>query len=173
MIDRMMKRLEKMHHISPANPKCITDRTPLYGGDISNYAEFFEKWKTELNKQHNLDADIAEHLIESYGSQLPDVLEYIWKAPDINRRILPKLPYLWGELDYALEHEMTLALDDFLIRRTHLFSLDRKQALVVHEEIAARLAEKLGWSEEEKKVQIERYKSKIEITRRYLTDGKV
>ena len=62
---------------------------------------------------------------------------------------------------------MTIAVDDFLIRRTHLFSLDRKQALDVHDKIASHLAKKLGWSEEEKQTQIERYKTKIEITRRY------
>ncbi|NIV98910.1 hypothetical protein GWN26_07070 [Candidatus Saccharibacteria bacterium] len=164
----MTKRLEKSFDISPAESKCLTDQIPLYGGDISNYAAFFDKWKTEFSNHHHLDTDIAQHLIESYGSRLPDVLEYIESSSDGKERILPGLHYIWGELDYALEHEMTVALDDFLIRRTHLFSLDRKQALDVHEEIASRLAKKLSWSEEEKKAQIERYKSKIEITRWYL-----
>ncbi len=168
MVKRMTKRLEKSFDISPAESKCLTDQIPLYGGDISNYAAFFDKWKTEFSNHHHLDTDIAQHLIESYGSRLPDVLEYIESSSDGKERILPGLHYIWGELDYALEHEMTVALDDFLIRRTHLFSLDRKQALDVHEEIASRLAKKLSWSEEEKKAQIERYKSKIEITRWYL-----
>ena len=168
MVNRMTKRLEKSFDISPANPNCITDQIPLYGGDISNYSEFLDKWKKELTNQNHIDPDIAEHLIESYGSRFPDVLECLEKTSNGKERFLPGLPYIWGELDYALEHEMTMALDDFLIRRTHLFSLDRKQALDVHEEIASQLTKKLDWSEEEKQAQIERYKTKIEITRKYL-----
>lgn len=168
MIDRMAKRLEKTHHISPVSPKCRTDQLPLYGGDISNYGVFLEEWKAQLVEQHDLEDEIAEHLIESYGSELPQVLRYIAKTSSGKERFLPGLPYVWGELDYALEHEMTLALDDFLIRRTHLFSLNRRQALDVHEEIASRLAQKLGWSDEERQAQIERYKLKIDITRQYL-----
>ena len=169
MVDRMAKRLEKSFDISAANPKCMTDQIPLFGGDIPDYPEFYDNWKTKLNSQYNLEADIAHHLIESYGSQLPEILKCIEKISNGKERMLPELHYIWGELDYALDHEMTMALDDFLIRRTHLFSLDRKQALDVHEEIASRLAQKLGWSEEEKQAQIERYKTKIEITRQYLS----
>ena len=168
MVNRMAKKLDKSFDIFPINPKCLTDKMPLYGGNISDYAAFFNEWKSTLTNRLHLDEKIATHLIESYGSRLPDVLEYIEKTVNGKERFLPGLPYIWGQLDYALEHEMTLALDDFLIRRTHLFSLDRKQALDIHEEVASQLSKKLGWTEEEKKVQIERYKSKIEITQQYL-----
>jgi glycerol-3-phosphate dehydrogenase len=165
MINRISKRLEKTFNISPKNSKCMTDIIPLYGGDISDYPKFFEDWKIRLIKQNHLDPDIAEHLIETYGSHLPEMLNYIKKS---SKRFLPGLPYIWGELDYALEHEMAMALDDFLIRRTHLFSLDSKHGFYLHEEIASRLAQKLGWSNEEKRKQIEGYKAKIEITQHYL-----
>lgn len=168
MVNRMAKRLQKTFQVSPADPQCRTAQLPLYGGDISNYAEFSNRWMKELTEHHQLDADIAQHLIESYGARLPDILRCIEKSPNGKQRFLPHLHYIWGELDYALTHEMTVALDDFLIRRTHLFSLDPRQALDVHEEIASRLAKRLGWSEEEKRSQIERYKMKIEITRAYL-----
>jgi glycerol-3-phosphate dehydrogenase len=171
MIDRMARRLEKSFHISPPNGKCRTDQIQLYGGDISNYSEFSSTWKTQLMDRHHFDEEVAIHLIESYGSRLPDVLEYVEKAPKSKERFVPELPYIWAQVDYALQHEMTMALDDFLIRRTHLFSLDRRRALDVYEEIALRLAAKLGWSEEEKQAQIERYKSKIEITRQFLTEN--
>lgn len=168
MVSRVAKRLEKSFEILPINPKCQTDRVPLYGGDIPDYSAFASEWKLKLSNQFQLDEDVATHLIESYGTRLPDVLEFIGKTHDSKERFIPGLPYIWGEFEYALQYEMTMALDDFLIRRTHLFSLDRKQALDVHEEIAALLAAKLGWSEEEKLAQIERYKAKIEITRRYV-----
>ena len=167
MVNRMAKKLDKSFDIFPINPKCLTDKMPLYGGDIQDYKAFFNEWKTKLVSQF-FDEDIAIHLIESYGSQVSDVLEYVKKTPHGEERFLPEIPYIWGELDYALQHEMTLSLDDFMIRRTHLFSLDRKQALDIHEEVASQLSKKLGWTEEEKKVQIERYKSKIEITQQYL-----
>ena len=44
-----------------------------------------------------------------------------------------------------------------------LFSLDAKQAWDIHESVANRLGSYLGWSDEDKKSQIETYKSKIKI----------
>ncbi|MBC8179745.1 FAD-dependent oxidoreductase [candidate division KSB1 bacterium] len=49
------------------------------------------------------------------------------------------------------------------IRRTHLFSLDAKQAWDIHESVADRLGKYLGWSKAKKQAQIETYKSKIKI----------
>jgi glycerol-3-phosphate dehydrogenase len=62
---------------------------------------------------------------------------------------------------------MVMSLDDFLIRRTHLFPLDAKQSWDIHESVANRLGKLLGWTHSEKKSQIERYKSKINIIQHY------
>lgn len=64
---------------------------------------------------------------------------------------------MWGEIDHSLKYEMNVGLDDAFIRRTHIFSLDPEEGLRIYETVADRMADILGWSQEEKKKQIERY----------------
>jgi len=163
MIDRLSKHLKSSFGISPTNPDCVTDKLPLYGGDIPDYPQFFDDWTKTLTHKYNFDLEIAEHFIETYGSRIPDLLQAIQETADGQERMLPNLPYVWGELKYALKYEITMTLSDFLIRRTHLFSLDPKQALDIHESVANRMGKYLGWSKAEKQAQIETYKSKIKI----------
>ena len=66
---------------------------------------------------------------------------------------------------------LIMGLDDFLIRRTHLFPLDAKQSLDIYEPVANQLGILLGWTHSEKKSQIERYKSKINIIQHYRGKG--
>jgi len=164
MVNRLSKRLERSFNVVPKNPRCLTDKFPLYGGDIPNYEHFRQDWVRRLAVQENIPHDIAEHFVESYGTRIPDILKAIQDTPNGGQRIHPNLPHVWGEVTYALDHEMTVALDDFLIRRTHIFSLEKKQGLDVCHEIADKLQERLGWSDEEKQRQIERLKLKVQLT---------
>ncbi|MCP4414845.1 MAG: hypothetical protein GY808_19985, partial [Gammaproteobacteria bacterium] len=132
LVDRLANALDESLGILAKNSKCTTDKTPLYGGDIENYEQFVRQWTSQLVQQYKFDEDIAQNLIESYGSKLPDVLTIVSNSDRGRERIINGLPYLWGEINYCCEHEMTVALDDFLMRRTHLFSLDPNQALDVH-----------------------------------------
>jgi len=171
MVNQMGKVLKTSFDISAKNEECTTDKYHLYGGDISDYGNFFEEWTRHLINQYNFDKDIAEHFVETFGNRIPDLLTAIDDTEDGRKRILPELPHVWGELTYAYRHEMIMGLDDFLIRRTHLFPLDAKQSLDIYEPVANRLGKLLGWTHSEKKSQIERYKSKINIIQHYRGKG--
>jgi len=170
MVNRLARHLERSFHVVPENPRCLTDKFPLYGGDISNYEHFRQERVKQLAVQEGIPHDIAEHFVESYGTRIPDILQAIQDTPNGKERIHPNLPHVWGELAYALDHEMTVALDDFLIRRTHIFSLEKNQGLDVYPEIADKLQTRLGWSDEEKQRQIDRLKSKVQLTQ-YFREG--
>ena len=114
-----------------------------------------------------LDRESAAHLAETYGSSIPDVLRAIEKTPGGRERIHPRLPYLWGELLYTIDHEMTLALDDFLIRRAPLFSWENRQGREVHRDVANRMQDRLAWSAQEKQAQIDRYEFNIKLTEHF------
>ncbi len=167
MVDRLVKRLKKDFGISPRLKKTVTDSVPLYGGEIVNFEEFYTLWRKKLTEEHHFELDIAEHFIETFGSRIPDLLEAIAQTPDGSRRIHPNLPHVWGELTYALEHEMTVALDDFLIRRTHIFSLERNQGLDVYQKILPILSKRLGWTKEEEEKQVARLKMKVALTQEF------
>ena len=113
------------------------------------------------------DKESAAHLAETYGSRIVDVLRAVEKTPSGRERIHPRLPYLWGELSYMIDHEMTLALDDFLIRRAPLFSWENCCGMAACEDVADRMQERLGWTDGEKRAQIERYRFEVGLTERF------
>lgn len=167
LVDTVTKRLAKNFNRRAKHPKCRTHRIPLFGGDISRYDTFAGEWLQKIITNHPVDNETAKHLIETYGTLVPVVLAACSDAENGFERIHPSLPYLWGELDHTINYEMTVGLDDFLIRRTHLFSLDPDQGLSVSESIADRMAGKLNWTPEEKQAQIDRYHHKTNVTRYY------
>ncbi len=163
MVNRLMRKLQKSFHQDALEPRCRTHERALYGGEIEDFAEFRKQWLERLRDNRGLDDEVAEHLVETYGSALEDVETFLDLRSDGNERILPRLPFLWGELDYALAREMCVGLDDFAIRRTHLFSLDHDQGQAVLEEMAGRMADVLGWKEAEIEQQKKRYLGKIGV----------
>ncbi len=167
MVNRLARRLAISFELPTPNPKCVTDLIPLYGGGFRNYEDFRSEWTSRLRDEDHLDARTAAHLIETYGAKIRGVRAAIKKTPNGMDRILPDLPYLWGELTHGVDHEMALNLDDFLTRRTHIFSLARGQGREVLEEVADRMQERLGWSAEEKRAQIDRYVFNIKLTQRF------
>lgn len=167
LVDRLGNVLDESSGILARNSQCTTDKMPLYGGDIENYEHFVTEWMRRLVKENKFDEDVAQNLIESYGSNLPEVLTILGDEDRGREKIISDLPYLWGEINYCCEHEMTIALDDFLMRRTHLFSLDPKQAWRVHLAVADKMGGILGWAEKEKEEQIKRYKLKVEMVQAF------
>lgn len=171
MVDRLTQRLATSFQVTAHTPECVTDKVPLWGGEIENYEQFQREWISRLVDEHHFDGEVAAHLVESYGAKIPEVLETIERAPNGMERIRPRLPYVWGELPYTINHEMTLALDDFLMRRTLIFSLESRQGMDVCESVANHMQERLGWSAEEKHAQIEHYKFEIRLTRHFREQG--
>ena len=165
--DQVSRRLAETFERVPPNPRCTTNRVPLTGGEIPDYPRFQEEWKEKLERRYHLPEDMADHFMETYGSEIPRFLDVALATADGLDRIHPDLPHVWGELTYAVDYEMSVALDDFLIRRTHVFSLDPEHGLGVYQEAADRLANRLGWSVDEKKTQIDRYLLKRKVVRHY------
>ncbi len=167
IIDHVGKRLKERYGISPY--PSITDfkSIPLSGGDAENIDVFGKEWITQLCGTHTLEEDTATHLLETYGTNIRTVYKLMTEHENGFERIIPDLPYVWGELYYSIDYEMCVALDDFLIRRTHIFSLNPEHGVSVHEAIADRIADRLALSGVQKRDQIERYKHKIKLTTFY------
>ncbi len=167
LTDRMARTLEAEYGILPPQPECITHKHPLYGGDTGDYWQFCHRWYQRLSGEMALDEDVAHNLIESYGSRLPDVLNYLKKDRNNTRRIIPELPYLWGEVDYTCAHEMAVGLDDILMRRTHIFSLDPDNGLSVMEPVARHLQYLLKWTDKFRSEQTDLYRKRVQAMREF------
>lgn len=79
--------------------------------------------------------------------------------------IVPALPYLMAEALYAVHHEMALALDDVLIRRTHVIYETEDGGIGRARAVAELMAPRLGWDEMEIERQVAAYASQVDLTR--------
>ena len=114
--------------------------------------------------------DILVHLTLTYGPAAATMLAEVKGDAAQVRRIVAGLPYVWAEIPHAVEHEMALTLNDFLIRRTHVIHEDRDQGLGCASGVAKAMARYLGWNAAEIERQIEDYRQQVEFTRAFQTE---
>lgn len=129
---------------------CITDRTPLSGGDVGGpegLSAAVRRWARDGETQGLSPAE-AERLARRYGSNTPAVLEGIGRAREAAAR--HNLPLdLALEVLYGVEEEMAVTPVDVLLRRTSLLLFDRPRCEAVADGVVRWMAELLGWSAEE------------------------
>jgi glycerol-3-phosphate dehydrogenase len=105
-----------------------------------------------------LDPRVIAHLGESYGSHADTLLSMVEKDAALGKRLIEDLPYLRAEVVYACRYEMAMTPDDVLARRTSIILEDRDQGMGILDEVAALMAQELGWSPEQQKAVIDAYR---------------
>src|SRR3982074_896070 len=63
----------------------------------------------------------ARHLVAYYGSEAAAVLNLVDRDRPLGEPIVPGRPEIWAEINYAVERELAVRVQDVLIRRLHLF----------------------------------------------------
>ncbi len=101
--------------------------------------------KEELDKLE-LEREVKEHLLQTYGSQALKVVDFIEKYGA--KRIHKNYPILEAEIRYSVEHEFVFNPLDFLIRRTGLGLIDLQAAKDSVQSVALVLKKQFGWSDE-------------------------
>jgi glycerol-3-phosphate dehydrogenase len=149
------------------SPKPSTDDLPLYGSEVADFESYAAGIETKMQDEFKIPVDVARYLLSAYGCHVETLFKFLKNSSNNIQRIVPGLPFIWAQLPYAIEHEMTISLDDFLIRRTHLFSLDSNQGREVVVEIASRMGQVLNWSEDDKRQHIQKYLTKVELAQRF------
>ncbi|MFN3368875.1 MAG: glycerol-3-phosphate dehydrogenase C-terminal domain-containing protein, partial [Thermus sp.] len=91
-----------------------------------------------------LPEEVAEHLYAHYGTLALEV------AALGDKPLLPGLPYLEGEVVWAVREELAQKPLDVLARRLGLALLDRRRAEEALPRVADLMAPLLGWGEERK-----------------------
>lgn len=122
---------------------CTTAKVPLWGGDI----EYLDKFKQQAiqTESERFSEKVMVRLVETYGSQYPEVLAYLDENPEW-ADFVPDSLVLKAEIIHAVRDEMANSLADAVLRRTDLGSLEYpgETALRVCAEL---MAQELGWSE--------------------------
>jgi glycerol-3-phosphate dehydrogenase len=101
--------------------------------------------RRELETAFGLPTPVAAHFQRAWGSDAMAILKECEKTTNGLDPLVPGLPYLWGEIEASVRHEMVLSLEDLLVRRTHVFYKASDQGEAVEGRVAGELARLLGW----------------------------
>jgi len=121
----------------------------------------------KLAQEADITPELAVHLARRYGSEARDVVLCAREDPDGLDPVAPGCSSIWGELRFAVTYEMALDLDDFLVRRTHIFFLAEDQGRAVAPQVARRLCDWLSESESVFVHRLECYLSLIDQSARF------
>jgi glycerol-3-phosphate dehydrogenase len=149
---------------------CSTDLTPLSGGSTGGqgFEPFYEAMQIIGQEEYCLEPDVVDALLVRYGSNIRTILRYIEEHPAMAERVGGRLPILRAEVRYAVEHEMTLSLVDFLVRRTGDLLFAAEEALEAAPQLLQTLGEFHGWEERERARQWQAWEEAVEEARGFL-----
>lgn len=166
-VDRALRKLGTRRALDP----CRTREMPLPGAADPAALRDLEAYAASLAAEHALEPDVARHLATTYGVRARDVLAAGKEAGVRPGRLVPDLPYLVDEVAYAARYELARRLDDVLRRRTQVFLQAKDQGLGCAREAAQVMADALGWDAARVALELERYRGKVEASRRYQHAG--
>ena len=113
-----------------------------------------------------LSRETMQTLVETYGRAYPRVLDLARKLPDGTARLCPSNPDIVAQLHHALAEEMTVSLQDFLLRRT-VIGQSACLGLDCHEAIGRRMSALAGWSTRRLDAELEAYRASVERSLRF------
>ena len=132
--------------------KCRTDLTPVKGGHIEDFRTFLKRARDVAPRA--MEEDIVEHLAYTYGSEYPQLMQYIKEQSALAQRIDLRLPVTVAEVLHAIRHEMVLTLADVIQRRTEL-GASGLPSMAVLQKCAELMARELGWTIDRRQREIE------------------
>jgi glycerol-3-phosphate dehydrogenase len=143
-------------------PPSCTEDVPLLGAD-----GYHALWNGRqlLARETGLRESQVEHLLNRYGSLLPELIELIAETPELAHPLEGAPEYLKVEAVYAASHEGALHLDDILARRTRISIETRDRGLGASSEIATLVAPILGWGPEDLNREIAHYQLRVAAER--------
>jgi glycerol-3-phosphate dehydrogenase len=158
IMDLVMKELHK-----PLS-KTVTNQTHLSGGDFKDYEEVkskIEKLEKELKHHFTDSKEKAHRLIHLYGSQISMLLDYFY----INVLQMPtEKALLKAEIQYCIENESVMKLDDFFIRRSGILYFNPEMLNTNLDEAGTWMKEILSKTDEEidaEKEELRKYLSEV------------
>jgi FAD dependent oxidoreductase family protein len=120
----------------------------------------------ELKLHGYIDAN--RHLDDTpltlYGSDAAAIEKLAAGNPELAKKVHPDHPYTFAQVQWAIDEELALSLEDVLARRIRLLFLDAKAAEAAAPAVAAFMATRLGWSEERQKAELDNF---VKLTKQY------
>jgi glycerol-3-phosphate dehydrogenase len=113
-----------------------------------------------------LPREALETLVSLYGRNYRRVMELAGKVPGGAEPLCPSNPDVVAQLHHAVADELTVSLQDVLLRRTGI-GTSRCQGRDCAEGIARRMAPLLGWSARRLDAEMDAYQSHVARSQRF------
>jgi glycerol-3-phosphate dehydrogenase len=120
----------------------------------------------DLSRRTGLDPEQIQNLVETYGRRYTAVLEVADGAPELKERLCKQNPDIRAQLVYAMEHELTETLRDFLIHRTGI-GTGPCLGEDCCEQIAVWMGEIRGWDRRRIDREIQEYLDEVALGQRF------
>ncbi len=146
---------------------CRTHSLALDGTDGDGTVEV-RLWADveDLSRRSGLEPAQIQNLLETYGRRFTTVLEIAERAPELRERLCKRNPDIRAQLRYAVEHEQTETLTDFLLRRTAI-GTGPCMGKDCCEQIARWMGEVRGWDRIRVDREIREYLDEIALGQRF------
>jgi glycerol-3-phosphate dehydrogenase len=146
----------------PGVPASRTAHLPLVG---AHQWDVVRDAAPHLAAAWNLPAETIDRLLRRHGDRIGDVLELARSHPALARPLTGAPGYLAAEVVHAVTAEGALHLDDVLTRRTRVSIETAHRGVESAPEVAALMAEALGWTDERTAREVEHYTARVAAER--------
>jgi glycerol-3-phosphate dehydrogenase len=147
--------------------KGLTAHENLPGAEMLLLEKLRTKSK-EIGSKFGISENTLNHLKELYGSRYMEVLEYVARDSSLRKPLCERNLDIEAEIPHAIEHESAFTLSDFMLRRS-LIAYRECEGLDCCNTVASKMGSILGWSEQERLSEIERYEKEIRVRHEYET----
>ncbi|MDH3626925.1 MAG: glycerol-3-phosphate dehydrogenase/oxidase [Acidobacteriota bacterium] len=125
----------------------------------------YRRWRVESISDAmdaGLDEEVARVAGQRYGNRLGRLLDTVRETPELAARIVPDLPFVWGEVPLAVTHEMAISLEDVVRRRipVGLLVKDPDQTLRA---VGQMMQQLLGWSNQRMAEELNHTRRKLAV----------
>ncbi|OMF81013.1 glycerol-3-phosphate dehydrogenase/oxidase [Paenibacillus glucanolyticus] len=143
-------------------PPCTTDRVPISGGELNGLTyEELREMLVKQGKSLGIPSELMLGLMTRYGSNTKELLHRIHAASQASESM--EIRVLRAEIQYSIEHEMTITAVDFLLRRTGWVLFDRPRAERLIAPVIEIMKDYLEWSQEEVDRQLELLQDQLQL----------
>ncbi len=126
---------------------------PLPGGDAYSIETLFAQGvKTGLSEP------TVAHLVGQYGSETTGLYDLVREWPNLTGTLHPLHGAIGAEVVHAVRHEYARRLDDVLLRRLSVGFETPDAGLAAAEGVARLMGRELGWDDERRRAEVERYR---------------
>jgi glycerol-3-phosphate dehydrogenase len=143
-------------------PDSCTAELPLVGAD--GYRPLWNQ-RRALAATFGIHVARVEHLLNRYGACVHELLAMLRADPSLAAPLPGADDYLAVEAKYAVTHEGALHLEDVLTRRTRISIEAWDRGVAAAPEVAGLMAGLLGWTDETKKREVDRYLARVAAER--------